>query len=216
MPSPRGGSNDVRRGLPNLARHLANEPLLFVPLSEGGEPRPILQARATLSLLESLLERLPPLGLIRETYHLVRLAKSMEKNGPESGRRVSEFDRLFRIALRSVVDTLLDAARQWDEEHSVRSEPLVEVLRKIADSFLTIWVQHSQTLRLSAIEAVMDDSEWAPFRSFIRKYGRELFTAHFLTYGNVRGLLHRGVGEWLDGLNEQEHERAAGEAARGH
>jgi len=174
-----------------------------VPLSEGGRPRPILRARSTLALLESLLERLPPLGLIRETYHLVRLAKSLEKNGPESGRRVSEFDRLFRIALRSVVDTLLDAAQQWDKDESAATEPLVEILRRIADSFLTIWVQHSQTLRLSAIEAVMDDSEWAPFRAFIRKYGRELFTAHFLTYGNVRGLLHRGVAAWLDGLIEQ-------------
>lgn len=196
-------SDDVRTGLPALTRALAREPLLFVPLSEGGRPRPILRARSTLALLESLLERLPPLGLIRETYHLVRLAKSLEKNGPESGRRVSEFDRLFRIALRSVVDTLLDAARDWDRERSAETEPLVEILRKIADSFLTIWVQHSQTLRLSAIEAVMDDSEWAPFRAFIKKYGRELFTAHFLTYGNVRGLLHRGVAAWLDGLIEQ-------------
>jgi hypothetical protein len=128
----------------------------------------------------------------------------MEKNGPESGRRVSEFDRLFRIALRAVVDTLLDAARVWDAEKSAGSEPLVDILRKIADSFLSIWVQHSQTLRLSAIEAVMDDSEWGPFRAFIKKYGREIFTAHFLTYGNVRGLLHRGVGAWLDALIEGE------------
>ncbi|HKA07589.1 MAG TPA: hypothetical protein VKD71_10050 [Gemmataceae bacterium] len=197
-------SDEVRESLPALVRALSQEPLLFVPLSEGGRPRPILHARATLALLESLLERLPPLGLIRETYHLVRLAKAMEKNGPESGRRVSEFDRLFRIALRSVVDTLLDAAKEWDNERTAETEPLVELLRKIADSFLTIWVQHSQTLRLSAIEAVMDDTEWAPFRNFIKKYGRELFTAHFLTYGNVRGLLHRGVGAWLDGLIEQD------------
>jgi hypothetical protein len=197
------GPEDVREWLPALIRALVDEPLLFVPLSEGGDPRPILRARSALALLESLLERLPPLGLIRETYHLVRLAKSLEKNGPESGRRVSEFDRLFRIALRSVVDTLLEAANAWDREHSAQTEPLVEILRKIADSFLTIWVQHSQTLRLSAIEAVMDESEWAPFRAFIRKYGRELFTAHFLTYGNVRGLLHRGVAAWLDGLIEQ-------------
>ncbi|HEX3146859.1 MAG TPA: hypothetical protein VHR66_02085 [Gemmataceae bacterium] len=197
------GSDDVRARLPDLVHAMADEPLLFVPLSEGGDPRPILRARSTLALLESLLERLPPLGLIRETYHLVRLAKSLEKNGPESGRRVSEFDRLFRIALRSVVDTLLEAANAWDKDESTETEPLVEILRKIADSFLTIWVQHSTTLRLSAIEAVMDDSEWAPFRAFVRKYGRELFTAHFLTYGNVRGLLHRGVAEWLDGLIEQ-------------
>src|SRR5262249_57916051 len=55
----------VRNFLPALVRALAREPLLFVPPSEGGEPRPILRARATLALLESLLERLPPLRLIR-------------------------------------------------------------------------------------------------------------------------------------------------------
>jgi hypothetical protein len=117
------------------------------------------------------------------------------------------------------VDTLLDAAHEWDRERTAETESLIEILRKIADSFLTIWVQHSQTLRLSAIEAVMDDSEWAPFRNFIRRYGRELFTAHFLTYGNVRGLLHRGVGEWLDGLSENDHdtkpEKLLGDIDRG-
>lgn len=194
----------LRESLPSLARALAREPLLFVPLSEGGSPKPILRARSALSLLESLFERLPQLGLIRETYHLVRLAKAMERNGPETGRRVSEFERLFRIALRAVVDTLLDAALQWDREGTVATEEMVDILRKVADSFLNIWIQHSQTLRLSAVEAVMDDSDWAPFRSFIKKYGRELFTAHFLTYGNVRGLLHRGVGEWLDQLAESD------------
>lgn len=194
----------VRETLPELLHGLSDEPLLCVPLSEGGTPLPILKARTTLSLLESLYEHFPPLGLIRETYHLVKLAKAMERNGPESGRRVSEFDRLFRIALRSVVDTLLDAAREWEKDKTANTESLVEILRKIADSFLDIWVQHSQTLRLSAIEAVMDDSEWGPFRNFITKYGRELFTAHFLTYGNVRGLLHRGVGDWLNSIIEKD------------
>ena len=194
----------VRDSLQELVQGLSAEPLLCVPLSEGGQPEPILKARTTLALLESLFEHFPPLGLIRETYHLVKLAKKMERNGPESGRRVSEFDRLFRIALRSVVDTLLDSAREWERDETAKTESLVEILRKIADSFLDIWVQHSQTLRLSAIEAVMEESDWAPFRNFVSKYGRELFTAHFLTYGNVRGLLHRGVGDWLDSLAEKE------------
>ncbi|WP_157369462.1 hypothetical protein [Zavarzinella formosa] len=194
----------VRESLQELVQGLSAEPLLCVPLSEGGEPQPILKARTTLALLESLFEHFPPLGLIRETYHLVKLAKAMERNGPESGRRVSEFDRLFRIALRSVVDTLLDSAREWERDETAKIESLVEILRKIADSFLDIWVQHSQTLRLSAIEAVLDESEWGPFRNFVAKYGRELFTAHFLTYGNVRGLLHRGVGDWLDSLMEKD------------
>src|SRR5262249_61872870 len=121
---PRGGSAVWFGGWPR-------ERLLSVPLSEGGRPRPILRARSTLALLESLLERLPPLGLIRETYHLVRLAKSLEKNGPESGRRVSEFDRLFRIPLRSVVDPLPGPAHQRGHEPSAAPQPLVAILRTI-------------------------------------------------------------------------------------
>lgn len=198
-----GDAQQVRAALPALVRRLSREPLLFVPLSEGGDPTPILHSRTTLALFEHLLEKLPTLGLIRETYHLIRLAKSMERNGPESGRRVSEFDRLFRIALRSVVDTLLDAAKQWEQDKATTPDPLVTVLRKVADSFLNLWVQHSQTLRLSSIEAVQDESDWEPFKAFIQRYGREIFTATFLTYGNIRGVLHRGVGEWLDRIREQ-------------
>ena len=36
------------------------------------------------------------LGLIRETFQLIKLAWAMERNAPPSGRRVSSFDQLFR------------------------------------------------------------------------------------------------------------------------
>lgn len=194
----------VRRVLPALLSDLALEPLLFVPLAEGGKPRATLRARAAMGFLESLFGRLARLGLLRETYHLLRLAKSMELNGPVEGPRKSDFDRLFRTALRRVVEVLLDAAAQWDETRSVGTVAFTNVLREIAKSFLDLWSSHSQMLRLSTIEALSGDDDWRQLRDFIRKYGRPVFTSHFMLLGNLRGILHRGVEPWLDSLREQD------------
>lgn len=193
----------VRKILPDLVQRLNPEPLLFVPLSEGGKPQQTLRARTAMAFLESLFERLPRLGLLRETYHLLRMAKSMELNGPVEGPRKSDFDRLFRMALRKVVEVLLDAAVQWDKDHAVGTIAFTGILREVAKSFLDLWSSHSQMLRLSTLEALNGDDDWKQLRDFIRKYGRPLFTSHFMILGNLRGILHQGVGAWLDSLNEQ-------------
>ena len=91
--------DEVRDALPELMRSMSETPLLFVPLSDGGEPRQILQVRSTLSFFEMLFDRLSRLGLIRETYHLVKLAKSMEQNNPPEGRKVSDFERLYHVGV---------------------------------------------------------------------------------------------------------------------
>jgi hypothetical protein len=38
---------------------------------------------------------------------------------------------------------------------------------------------------------------------FVRRYGRDLFTRRFLNLDNMRGVLQRGVGAYLDDLREQ-------------
>ncbi len=192
----------VRRILPRLLRELSSEPLLFVPLAEGGSPRDTLRARTAMAFLESLFNRLPKLGLLRETYHLLRMAKSMELNGPVEGPRKSDFDRLFRTGLRKIVEVLLDAAVQWDAERAVGTLAFTNILREIAKSFLDLWSSHSQMLRLSTLESLTSEDEWRELRDFIKNYGRPLFTSHFMILGNLRGILHRGVGQWLDGLSE--------------
>jgi hypothetical protein len=204
----------LRSRIPQLISSLKRERSLFIPLSEGGDPRQILQARAILTLFEQLLNRLPKLGLIRETYHLVRLAKSMEQNGPAEGRKVSEFDQLFKIALRSVVETLLIHAERWDIEHkqtdqaneAIVTQSFSSILSTISNEFLRLWIEHSTTLRLAAVEAIGDQNEWNHFRDFIRKYGREIFTADFMMFGNLRGILHQGIGEWLDSILDRPDE----------
>lgn len=193
----------VRKVLPDLVQRFNPEPLLFVPLSEGGKPRQTLRARTAMAFLESLFERLPRLGLLRETYHLLRMAKSMELNGSVEGPRKSDFDRLFRMALRKVVEVLLDAAVQWDQDHAVGTTAFTGILREVAKSFLDLWSSHSQMLRLSTLEALNGDDDWRQMRDFIKKYGRPLFTSHFMILGNLRGILHQGIGLWLDSLSEQ-------------
>jgi hypothetical protein len=132
----------------------------------------------------------------------------MELNGPVEGPRKSDFDRLFRTGLRGVVETLLDAAAAWDRERSVGSPSFTSALREIARSFLDLWSNHSQMLRLSTLEALTGDEDWRQLRDFVRRYGRSLFTSHFLILGNLRGVLHQGVGTWLEGLRERPPEGA--------
>jgi hypothetical protein len=46
------------------------------------------------------------------------------------------------------------------------------------------------------------ESEWRALVSFVQRYGSDLFHARFLTLANLRGILHRGVGPYLDYLRD--------------
>lgn len=198
----RGDPTAVRNELPEFLRLFRTQPLLFVPMSAGGHPKNILRSRQAQSMLRFLLEQLPKIGLIRETFHLIRIARLMEQNAAPEGRKISEFDHLFPSALQSVLDALLDAAHQWPRAELDGEERLVELLRRITDSFLSLWLEHSQTLRLSVLESLTTNAEWEALRTFIKKFGSDLFTPQFLALANLRSLLHRGIGAWLDSLEE--------------
>src|SRR5207247_4529863 len=64
----RGEDAKTRVTLEKLLARLKTEPLLYVPVSAGGHPRQILAARNAQALLAQLLERLPQLGLLRQTF----------------------------------------------------------------------------------------------------------------------------------------------------
>ncbi len=193
----RGDASGVRGVLPGFVGLFRGEPLLYCPPSDGGKPREVLRAQTALHVLEDLLTRLPRLGLLRETFHLTKLARQMEWNNPPDGRRVSSFDQLFRTALTRVVETLLVAAADWGEDAGPDG-PLSGMLFQLAEAFQELWVQHSQSLRLSVLESITDDDEWEPVRAFVKKYGSDLFTVPFLGLSNMRGILARGVGAWLE------------------
>ena len=192
-----GDAGGCRRLLPGFVALFRLEPLLVCPPADGGHPDAALRAQTALHFLESLLARLPRLGLLRETYQLLKLGRQMERNDPPDGRRVSSFDQLFRTAVVGIVDALLAAARDWGEDASEDGPPAA-ALRQMADSFRTLWVDHSIGLRLSTLESVLDADDWDDVKEFIKTYGGDLFTVRFLTLSNVRGILGQGAAHWLD------------------
>ena len=64
-------------------------------------------------------------------------------------------------------------------------------ISRFADEFQKLWVEHSQSLRLSVLEAVADDADWEAVRGFVARYGSDLFTVPFLGLSNMRGILAR-------------------------
>ena len=70
---------------------------------------------------------------------------------------------------------------------------------------LASWLNHSRTLRLSVLERVGDQRSWDELVEFIKRYGSELFTQRFFSLGNVRAILHQGVGKWLRRLQDEGH-----------
>jgi len=192
----------VRKLLPGFITLFRNEPLLVCPPTDGGKPGPALRAQAALHMVESLLARLPRLGLLRETYQLLKLSRIMERNEPPEGRRVSSFDQLFRTAVLGIVDSLLSGARDWGADAG-EDGPTAAALHTMAESFRALWIDHSMGLRLSALETVVERESWETLKEFVRNYGSDLFSVRFLTLSNIRGILAQGAGVWL---NKQFHE----------
>jgi hypothetical protein len=122
-----------------------------------------------------------------------------EANRPE-GRGVSEFNQLFESGFGAVVEAVIDAAAAWDRP-PVSDRDLVTILENLTAPFVNLWARYSKTLQLSALEGV-PDAEWSAVREFVRDYGGDLFHARFLTLANLRAVLHRGVGPYLDYLRD--------------
>lgn len=199
-----GDAEMARSALPGFMEHFRAEPLLFTPLSEGpegGDPRAILRVRVAQAVLRALLSNLPRLGLLRETYALLRLARGMEQSQPTRGRGVTEFNHFFQSAYQAVVENVVRSAPEWAAEHA-DDDVVVDVLERLTAPFLALWIEHSRTLQLSVLESVQGDNEWRALAAFVQRYGAELFHARFMTLGNLRGILHRGVSNHLDYMRD--------------
>jgi hypothetical protein len=197
----RGDSAAAREALGPFLERFQKEPLLVTPLTEGGQPRQVLRVRIAQTVLRALLSNLPRLGLLRETFDLLKAARMMEQTQPPRGRGVTEFNHFFQASYQAVLECVIESAATWDAEHGGDSE-LVEMLERLTAPFLALWVEHSRSLQLSVLETVAGDSEWLALQSFVQRYGGDLFHARFLTLANLRGILHRGVGPYLDYLGE--------------
>ncbi len=194
---------EVRRVLPGLLRSLQSKPLLYVPLEHGGEPRQIITARSMQMVIRFLLAHLPQLGMLRETWHLLRTARQMERASRPKGMAVTEFDRLFRIALRHTLECVVKASGDW-KGGRFSDEDLIEVVGTIVENYLDQWLEHSNTMRLSTVEALKVEPLWEETAEFVKTYGSYILNARLLTLGNVRAILHSGVEHFLDHLEENE------------
>jgi hypothetical protein len=195
-----GEAEAARAVLPAFIEKFQSEPLLFAPLAEGGTPRAILRVRIAQTVLRALLANLPRLGLLRETYHLLRTARAMEQAQPLRGRGVTEFNHFFQAAYQAVVESVVESAPSWEIYDS--DEILVSLLERLTGPFLNLWMEHSRSLQLSVLETLTGESEWRAVQAFVQRYGADLFHARFMTLANLRGILHRGAGAYLDYLRD--------------
>src|SRR5262249_27812555 len=195
----RGDVEATRAALPAFLERFRLEPLLTPPLTQDGSPRQVLRVRLAQHVLPELLGNLPRLGLLRETFDLLRAARAMEQERPTQGRGVTEFNHFFQIAFQEVVESVVRSADEWSAEKSA-DEALVDVLERLTAPFLALWVDHSRTLQLSVLEGINNDAEWQALQTFVQRYGADLFHAPFMTLGNLRGVLQRGGAAYLDHL----------------
>lgn len=205
-----GEADVVRDRWSDMLAELKAQSVLYVPLSKGGDPALIVAARAVQQTIRDLLRWLPRLGLITETCQLLETARVMEIEHPVGAGAVTEFDRLFEVGYKSLVETLVTVSRDWpapksasaDDIEAIDSE-LVEALEQLTESLLRQWLAHSRTLRLSVIEKISDDKAWKTLVGFIETYGHDLFTQRFLNLGNLRAILHQGMDTWLAHVQEE-------------
>ncbi|MCI0357452.1 MAG: hypothetical protein L0211_03080 [Planctomycetaceae bacterium] len=221
----RQDASAARDAAGRLCKLLVGQPLLYVPLAKGGNPDSIVGVRVRQHAIQDLLAWLPRLGLWVETCELLEVARTMEREHPVGPGAVTEFDELFKIGYRSIVECLVASSAQWPaaqegEDDESHAESVVSCLEKLTESLLSGWLAHSRTLRLSVLERVHDKANWKKLVEFVERYGDELFTQRFLNLGNIRAILHQGVGHWITRLQEEEQpddapERLLGDLAAG-
>jgi hypothetical protein len=190
-----------------ISRIKKSQQLLYVPLDQGGVPQAVLQVQQMQTTLRFLLANLPRLGLLRATFHVLNAVYAMERNSRPTGPAITEFDRAFQIALRNSLESVVKSAGAWDSVDPTISfeELLVDLVQQQVGPYQEIWMRHSDTMRLSAVdsEGPHRNVDWDHIEAFIRRYGADLFHASQLTLGNVRAILTAGVDSYLDYLSNE-------------
>jgi hypothetical protein len=224
-----GNRERVDQTFSRLLIALRTKNLLYIPLARGGEPSAIYSVRLRRRMLSHLLMWLPRQGFYYQTCLLIETARFMEHHNPIGPGAVTEFDDMFKLCfvslVRSVVQAFVNGPSQRKSTRSKKSkvrvvslddhdgeslcelEPasdeMIAVLEQATEVLLASWLAHSRTLRLSILESMDHPRKWSKLVNFIQQYGGPIFTQSFLRLGNVRAILHQGVGHWLDQLIEE-------------
>ena len=83
-------------------------------------------------------------------------------------------------------------------------DELIEFTSKLSTVLLHCWLTHGRGVRLSVLETVADSQRWGQLKQFIESYGGDLFTQRFMmNIGNLRGIRHQGVEEYLETLRDE-------------
>jgi hypothetical protein len=209
----RGDASGVRRRWPGLLSALKGQPLLYVALSRGGNPRRIAASRDLQNVIRRLLSLLPKLGLLTETCQLLETAQVMEVSHPQGPGAITEFDLIFETACAAITRCLAVSADAWQGPRGEASRgkasrgeadaALVDCLESLTEVMLHCWLTHSGGVRLSVLETVAGEQPFRELRQFVERYGADLFSQHFMSFGNLRGILHQGVREYLEMLHEE-------------
>ena len=191
-----------------FAELLEEETLLYMPIARGGKPERIVASRTLGQVLRRLLVALPKLGLLQETFELITTIQTMEREHPVGPGGITEFDRMFEIGFKAIVNAMVSASKTSCKPPSAKARAtkadieLVNSLEQAAEPLLYRWLGHSRNIRLSVLETVSSPQQWAPFKKFIEEYGHDLFSQNYMGYGNLRAILHQGIGAYLDWLSE--------------
>ena len=234
-----GDAAAAREQLALVRSRLVGKVVLYVPLSRGGRPDRIVRARSRERLMERLAACLPRLGLVAETADIVQLAKALESRRPRGAASVSEFDRVFEAATKSLVERIVETASAPEPglpspisdkaqdalvakglpprpiresepaEPAVATQRILDGLSLLVPRLLDTWTTHARQLRLSVLERLRDENDFAAIQEFVERYGAGLFTQQLLAPSSLRGILRGGVRHYL----EQLVDRAAGEPA---
>jgi hypothetical protein len=206
----RGQQREVKAAWRELSAALRRQPILYVPLVRGGNPKSIVSVRIRQQLLRVLLAWLPRLGLLAETRELIEVIRVMERSVPSGQGAVTEFDDLFEVGFRALIDCIIRATNVDESQDLAPSgmspdagPQLVSCLESMTESMLVTWLAHSRTLRLSVLEKVKSRDAWQHVVRFIKRYGDGLFTQQFLSLANVRSILFQGADEWLQDLMQE-------------
>lgn len=196
-----GNVADVRERLERFLVDLAVAPLLYVPLERGGDPRVVCESRYLRGVLKQAAQELPRLGMFRETFHLLDITQKLETEQVGPGQQVTEFNILFPVGYKAVMKNLVDSLSHWPGQSD--DEIVATWVSPVVAHFSKLWIEHSSGLFFGELDRIQDDKAWQRLIRFIKKYGNGLFTQSFMTFGNLRGILRRGVGDFLDQLERE-------------